>query len=314
MEPALGREETRSSRASCIGKLNFKRASRLVWGRQVFGQNERSKNIPKAAIPSRMKYGTFEGASLQLIGPATAPVVIAIHGFADDSTAFTSLAKTPLTKAVRLVLCDLPGFGKSPRQGDARISDLAAFVLRLADALSPIAPVGLIAHSVGSTIGVEAAHRRPDRIRAILSIEGNLTPPDAYFSGKAAKFNDANSFKAQFCYEIAEMAKRHRTMRRYRNVIKLADAVSMWELGQDAARLGVGNRFGTDYHRLADHRIETLYLWGRHNTPIETARFIDENQLPSYEFSQSGHWKSVDAPLETGAIARTFFAENLTLQ
>ncbi len=253
----------------------------------------------------------FEGASLRLAGVATAPVVITIHGFADDSSAFTPLADTALNKSFRLVFCDLPGFGMSPAKNRSRIGDLAAFVLRLADAMSPSEPVGLMAHSVGSPIAVAAAHAGPERVGAILSIEGNLTHQDAYFSGRAAKYGEPTAFKAAFCDQVAAMAKENHSMDRYRAAVETADAQAMWELGKDAATLGLNDGFGLAYRHLAVLGIETLYLWGRHNSPSDTIQFVDQNQLANVEFVSSGHWKSVDDPNATGAIANRFFAKSL---
>lgn len=257
-----------------------------------------------------MEQNFFEGAALQFFGPALSPVVIAIHGFADDSTAFTPLADTALTNGFRLVVCDLPGFGISPALQCAKIDDLAAFILRLADAFSS-KPVGLIAHSVGAPIAVAAAHICPDNVHAVLSIEGNLTDQDAYFSGRAVGYDDPASFKFDFCNQVAGMARENQAMNRYSDAVRSADAKSMWELGRDAASLGAANGFGHAYCNLATLNVDALYLWGRHNSPSETVRFVDENDIPNIEFARSGHWKSVDAPTETGVIAARFFATSL---
>jgi len=180
--------------------------------------------------------------------------------------------------------------------------------MRLADALSPDRPVGLIAHSVGSPIAVAAAQGRPDRVHAILSIEGNLTAEDAYFSGRAAEYEDAEQFKSAFSNQIRAMATDNHALCRYADAIEMADAASMWRLGRDAARLGEGEAFGHAYLNLSALDVRSQYLWGRHNTPRATAAFIDRHRLANREFRRSGHWKSVDAPEETSSIARELFA------
>ena len=41
-------------------------------------------------------------------------------------------------------------------------------------------------HSVGGAVAVLLAVRHPDRVRALVSVEGNLTPPDAFWSAELA--------------------------------------------------------------------------------------------------------------------------------
>jgi pimeloyl-ACP methyl ester carboxylesterase len=260
-------------------------------------------------LNGKMENRTFENASLKIMGPISGPVVIAVHGYADDITAFSPLAATRFVEGCRLVCCDLPGFGSSPPQCQGNIQNLAAFLLRLADEMSALQPVGLMAHSVGAPIAVAAAHLRPDRVRALLSIEGNLTSKDAYFSGQAALYDDPNKFKASFLKQISAMTHENPALRRYFIAVQRANAESMWALGRDAANRGQNDHFGKAYCGLAPLGVETLYLWGRHNSPPETQTFVDDSHLNHVEFYQSGHWKSVDAPYETGAIAENFFCQ-----
>lgn len=254
-----------------------------------------------------MRAELFEGALLRRFGASRGPKVLCIHGFADDGTAFTPLAGTEFAQEHEVVACDLLGFGASPPLAETTIDACAAFVVRLADALSPDRPVGLVVHSVGSPIAVSAAAVRPNRVGAVLPIEGNLTADDAYFSGRAGGFEDAQAFKAAFGDLVWTMAQENRSMRRYHGAVRLADARSMWHLGRDAARRGAMDGFGHAYLGLASLGIQSLYFWGRHNTPTATAAFVDRHDFANREFAASGHWKSVDAPDDTGTVAREVF-------
>lgn len=259
-----------------------------------------------------MREDWFEGALLRRAGDPSAPKAICLHGFADDGTAFAPLDGTVLTEDFELIAVDLPGFGASDAATDARIAPLAQFVLRLAEAISPSRRVALIGHSIGSAIAVEAARARPDRVGAVLSIEGNLTDADAYFSGRAAGYDDEGSFKSEFVADVERMAADQPALTRYLAAVRRADPTSMWTLGRDAAERGEENAFGRALLVLPGMGVAVTYLWGRHNTPASTIAFVDEHlansDVASREFTKSGHWKSVDAPDATGRIARDAFA------
>ncbi len=241
-------------------------------------------------------------------GPTTAPKLLAIHGFADEGTAFARLGRSTLTEHFELIAPDLPGFGGMPlpEKFDPTIAGYSAFIIDLADQVSPDAPAGLIAHSVGSVIAVEAARKCPDRISSLMSIEGNLTAEDAYFSGQAADFETPEAFKPHIEAHIAAMAEADPKLGRYSAAARRADATAMWRLGRDAARQG--NLVGDAYLKLESLNVTTLYYWGRHNTPAQTAAFIDAHrQINAREFSDAGHWVFEDASEETARIAREFF-------
>ncbi len=255
-----------------------------------------------------MRTASFEGALLRRFGPGRCRKILCLPAFADDGTAFTDLGAAAIAERYELIVCDLPGFGASPPlPGNAAISACAEFVVRLADAVSPDRAVGVIAHSLSAAVAVEAALRAPERFAAILSIEGNITAADAYLSGQAATYDDAETFKAAFADRIWTLAQSDPTLRRYHRAVRTSNAQAMWALGRDAVLRGADDAFGMSYLRLADRNVATLYLWSRRNTSQGTAAFIDRHVLPNYEFAVSGHWKASDAPEETSRIALTFF-------
>ena len=73
-------------------------------------------------------------------------------------------------------------------------------------------------------------------VRWLVLIEGNLTAEDAYFSGRAADFDDAHVFKQCFLDDIWTLAQTRKVMRRYFAAIMLADPIAMWQLGRDVRR------------------------------------------------------------------------------
>lgn len=255
----------------------------------------------------------FEGALLRRFGEPNGRKVLCLHGFADDGTAFTPLADTALAAEYEVIACDLPGFGASePPRGEATLDAYASFARRLADFVSARDSVGLLAHSIGSPIAVRTATAHPHRFSAIMSLEGNLTEADAYFSGRAVNYDNPHTFKQAFSDAVWDMAQTEPSMRRYFGAVRMSDPHSMWELGRDAVRLGRASAFGDAYCALNQSGTRSLYVWARNNTPASTAAFVDAHEFDRYEYTTSGHWKTVDAPRETGELARTLFSDLYT--
>lgn len=61
-------------------------------------------------------------------------------------------------------------------------------------------PVTVIGHSVGGAIGALLAHRHPEQVAALVSVEGNFTLGDAFWSASVARMSEeeAESLMAGF--------------------------------------------------------------------------------------------------------------------
>ena len=97
----------------------------------------------------------------------------------------------------------------------APLTDYVTTLLELIHAQTPNLPIGLVGHSVGSVIAAEAAHQLGTQCTGVLSIEGNLTADDAYFSSRAADFENAQKFKDMFIGEIRRRGVDSNIFRQY---------------------------------------------------------------------------------------------------
>jgi len=245
------------------------------------------------------------GLFVRATGPASGRPLVFIHAFADCGLAFTPLFATPLAKSFRLVVADLAGFGASPRRDDVlTISQHAEAIATLARSLSPSGPIGLVGHSVGSMIAVEVASRLGDLFGGLFSIEGNMTAEDAYFSGRAADFDDPDLFKQSFLDEIWRMAQARQILRRYYATAVFADSIAMWELGRDARRASNADAPGQAYRRVR----RSLYYWSPANTTATTRAWIAKNDLVQRQFSDASHWPMIDRPVDTARVIASFFS------
>ena len=251
-----------------------------------------------------MDIALADGMLIRTAGPQNGRTLLFIHALADCGLAFTPLFGTPLADSFRLIAVDLPGFGASPPREDVRtIEQHASVVATLAAAMCSPDPVGLVAHSIGSMIAVEAASQLGRRFGGLFSIEGNLTAEDAYFSGRAADFDDPYAFKQRLLDDLWTMALTRPSLRRFHGTMMQADAVAMWTLGRDARRLSVGDAPGRAYLRVRP----SLYYWSPHNTAESTRDWIARSGLASLEFTDASHWPTIDQPAVTAHAIQSFF-------
>lgn len=97
------------------------------------------------------------------------PVVL-VHGFPTSSRLWQGVVRD-FPAGHRLVVCDLPGFGRSdPSPGSADCADHAAAVLRLMDDLR-IARACLVGHGLGGGVAQVIAAQAPDRVSHLALID-----------------------------------------------------------------------------------------------------------------------------------------------
>jgi pimeloyl-ACP methyl ester carboxylesterase len=155
-------------------------------------------------------------------------------------------------------------------------------------------------------VAVEAVPHLGARFAGLFSIEGNLTAEDAYFSGRAADFADAFTFKLRFLDDLWTMAQEQLSLRRYFASAYFADPQAMWELGRDVRRKSVSDEPGQAYRRIHP----SLYHWSQTSTVEATKRWIVQSGIAQRQFADASHWPMIDKPEDTARAICAFF-ENL---
>lgn len=157
-------------------------------------------------------------------------------------------------------------------------------------------PVIFVAHSVGAPIAVEAAHELGERCVGLVSIEGNLTPEDAYFTGTAADYDDPEEFKAAHFARTQKLIAAGQAPEVYAEAVTAAAAERIWALGRDVR----GRDFGARYRSL---RCKTLYLWSESTTPPATVEYLARHQIRARRLGAEHHWPwLVDAKEIAGLV------------
>lgn len=151
----------------------------------------------------------------------------------------------------------------------------------------------VIGHSLGSIVASLAAARSASAVQTVISIEGNLTAADAYFSGSAAEHEEPVSFRGAFLARLDEMAANNPIVGRYRSQVAKADPRSLWELGCDAHRFSEIHVAG---RVLAESADRVHYMYNAANTPEASLAWLEQNPIPSTQLHGASHWKMVDQP------------------
>lgn len=215
------------------------------------------------------------------------PTMILVAGFGDNRSVFEPLLQTKLAHVYNLAAIDLPGFGAPPLPGRTTLERLAELVDVQARQRGATM---VLAHSVASIIVSLAALRAGSPIDAILSLEGNLTTEDVYFSGMAAAFSNAADFRTAFLARLAELAQSDPNIERYRAAVGRADTQALWELGVDAHAFSHVQTPGEVLARTQ----RVAYFYNPANMAATSLAWLETSNLTRVPLHHAGHWKCFD--------------------
>jgi pimeloyl-ACP methyl ester carboxylesterase len=137
--------------------------SPLLWVAALVAQSPRP--APRAAAES-----------LHVVVSGTGPVLALLAGLFGSAYSFRRVAPLLAAAGYRVIIVEPLGVGSSARPAVADYS-LTAQADRIAAVLDSfkVAPVLVVAHSLGAAMAFRLAVRRPDLVRGIVSLEGGPT-------------------------------------------------------------------------------------------------------------------------------------------
>lgn len=97
---------------------------------------------------------------------AALPTVVFIHGAQNDHSVWALQSRWFAHHGFGVLALDLPGHGRSAGRALASVEAMADWLLAVLEAAG-VKQAMLVGHSMGSLIALEAAHRAPDRVRAL---------------------------------------------------------------------------------------------------------------------------------------------------
>ena len=125
------------------------------------------------------------GVAVQMTGPEAGPPILLVHGTAGWSGFWRNVSAHLAARGWRVIAVDLPPFGYSEHDGQARY-DRASQAARLAAVLERTAerPAIVVGHSFGAGAVVELALREPARVRALVLVDAALGALDPAPQGR----------------------------------------------------------------------------------------------------------------------------------
>ncbi|MFJ1812419.1 MULTISPECIES: alpha/beta fold hydrolase [unclassified Streptomyces] len=141
-----------------------------------------------------MRQTDFDGVGSQVRwteSPGAEPARVYVHGLGAASAVYHAhVAARPELAGRRSLFVDLPGHGVSDRPVEFGYTlDEHADALAAALDAAGVTGAELVAHSMGGSVAVVLAHRRPDLVARLVLTEANLDafpPPTAGSSGIAS--------------------------------------------------------------------------------------------------------------------------------
>lgn len=258
-------------------------------------------------MPGEPKGATFEmvgGTRVHFTDEGEGPPVVLIHGFASSMGAWADLKKT-LAPKHRVIALDLKGFGWTDRpEGDYSPKAQAALVWGLLGKRGVKEPVMVVAHSWGSSVALEMALAKPERVKKLALYDAWIYEeqlPSTFYFARADGMGEAiiGAFydeRPDDKIAIAFYDKRFVTEELIETV---EDQLS--RPGTKAAALAAirGQRYADRQALYKKIQAPTLLLWGREDrvTLLEYGERLSKD-LPNAKlvvYPQCGHFPMIEA-------------------
>jgi len=122
------------------------------------------------------KFVTVYGAPIHCVERGAGPVVVLVHGLADD-TGIWQASMEPLARSFRVIAVDMIGHGRSSKPLlNYRAATFADFLIGFLDAMQ-IERATLVGNSLGGWVSTLVALREPHRIERLVLVGAPGLPP-----------------------------------------------------------------------------------------------------------------------------------------
>jgi pimeloyl-ACP methyl ester carboxylesterase len=254
--------------------------------------------VPSATLQHRFEHGMFvrDREATDVRG-----TVLFVHGLGESGLCFEHLLDHPGLAGWRLLVPDLPGYGRSPWLSEplglaAQADHLAAW-LRECHCMQGIAPVVVAGHSMGGVSGLLFCERHPELASALIDIDGNVCGDDCVFSGQAAAHSLAE-FSAEgfdrLRKAVHRMGRDDPAHRGYYVSMRLADPRT-YHL--NSCELLAMSEQGDIAERLRNLPVPVHYIAGAPGgASARTRSILAASGLSWVAIEPSGHWPFLDQP------------------
>lgn len=214
-----------------------------------------------------------------------------LPGFAESHLCFRDAFSQEISRKARILLFDPPGLGASPARTEGlTVEDCANLWKELITSLSGSRDVVLVSHSMAGIIATLTANLLDQLPSLVVSIEGNLTKADTFFTGQAADYESPQEFYRAFSKNVLDLVKTGEVPMRYYSSLQFADPMTLWTLGRSVLKY---EEPGEDFLKL---ECPTIYYWDTESTSSDTKAFLSKSKLHQRKLNGLGHWPMIKSP------------------
>jgi pimeloyl-ACP methyl ester carboxylesterase len=223
--------------------------------------------------------------------PGVEPARVYVHGLGAASAVYHAhVAARPELAGRRSLFVDLPGHGISDRPADFGYTlDGHADALAVALDAAGVTGAELVAHSMGGSVAIVLAHRRPDLVARLVLTEANLDafPPPTAGSSGIASYTEEEFVDGGYARVLAKVGPL------WAATMRLADPTALH-------RTAVGLRNGSDpvmRDILAGlNAVERVYLQGELTGELDGADALEAAGVRVVTVPGAGHNVMFDNP------------------
>jgi esterase len=274
----------------------------------------------------KFKMSTLEKFHFQIVGPASAPKLVFLHGVMGFAANFRRIAKA-FESEFQVLLYDQRGHGRSfqPDSGYAP-EDYAA---DLKDILIELGwdKINLVGHSMGGRVAYHFAHIYPERVtRLVIEDIGPSMHPtgaslvlrmlDAVPVPFPTKRDAKHWFDTEFLKIFAdERQKEGLAAYLYANVIENERKEGVWRFSEQGIRESVANGRAVDrWQDIQGLTMPTLLIRGEFSRDLPRDLYDEvlrvAPNIEGVEIKGAGHWVHADQPdLFIEVLGRFFHGE-----
>lgn len=214
-----------------------------------------------------------------------------LPGFAESHLCFRDAFRQKLSEKVRIILFDLPGTGASPARKEGLTIHAGAMVWKnLIERVSTSRKLILVGHSVSGIIMTETVKMLSHSPILVVSVEGNLTKADAYFSGQAGNYDSPDEFYQVFSEKVLSLVNTNEVPMSYYASLQFADPQTLWVMGRSALEF---SHPGGDFQKLT---CSTIYYWSQESTTPDSQKFLANHEIAQRKLDGLGHWPMKKSP------------------
>jgi len=229
-------------------------------------------------------------------GPDDAPHLVWLHGLGESGLCFESIALLPPLDRFTHWILDLPGYGRAPWPAmPPGIDDTTA---RVIDWLGELGrPAVLLGHSLGGVIALRVAQGAPERVAALIDVEGNKSIGDCTFSGQAVDVELDEFVGVRFEAMLAHIYRAstdEAALRGYYASLRLCDRRTFHRQANELVALSRGESLAAE---LAALPMPATYIAGNPGGACPRSRaLLAATTARVIEIAPAGHWPFIDQP------------------